>query len=153
MRPINQITITGRAGHDAEHRATASGKDVMNVRIAHTRSRFNKETQQWEDQNTTWWNVSLWDKNAAAIARDIPKGTNLLVTGRAEMREYQRNDGSTGVSMDLMAEHVAVVPDARPKGVVGGWEENRAAAGVVSGPWNSAPQQSGEFGSDGQPPF
>ena len=141
MRPINQLTITGNVGSDAEFRATGNGDPVCNFRIAHERSRYDEQSQQWVKLNTTWWSVALWDKKAQELARQITKGTRVIVTGRAEMREYTTRDGGQGVSADIRADHVAIIPDTR---------STQPSQSQGSGdPWKST----NRAGGGDQPPF
>ena len=145
MRPINRITITGRAGGDAEFRATPSGREVTNVSLCHERTHFDQNAQEWVTDNLTWWHVAVWDKRAKDIADTIRKGDLVMVTGRAELREFTRRDGTTGHSLDILADHVAV--SAQPSGRTtndGGQSGERPAG--HDDPWRSG-------ADDDNPPF
>ena len=155
MKNINEVTLTGTLGADAEFRVTQGGDEVLNCRIAHTRSRFDKDRNEWVALNTTWWNVALWDKNAQFLAGELAKGQRVLVTGSVEMREYDRKDGTTGTSPDLRATSIAIIPRT------GGNQQptQQSSGGFGASNANSAyqPQQNtasnGGFGGNDSPPF
>ena len=141
MRPINSLTITGNLGGDAEHAVTKSGRDMLRFSIGHTHRRKD-QSGQWADAGTTWVSVSAFERDAADLARQLTKGTRVMVTGPVEHRQYEKRDGSVGYSLDMIADHIAVTPRTTP------------AQQQAGGTWNQAPQ--GGFGGaqdDSQPPF
>lgn len=158
MKNINEVTLTGTLGADAEFRVTQGGDEVLNFRMAHTRSRFDKDRNEWVDLNTTWWNVALWDKSAQLLADELSKGQRVIVTGSVEMREYERKDGTTGTSPDLRATAVAITPRAGSAQHRGGGNQ-QSSGGFGAGNANNAysPQQNtasnGGFGGNDTPPF
>lgn len=145
MRYINDLTIIGRAGRDASHNATSSGKNVVNVPIAYTESRKD-QSGQWVDGDATWFDVSLWDDRAQEIARTILKGDLVVVTGgRVKLREFTRKDGTPGASIAVTATHLAV--STQPSG--------QAQAAQAGDSWNrGGQQQSGDpWGQQDEAPF
>lgn len=154
MKNINEITLTGTLGADAEFRVTQGGDEVLNCRIAHTRSRFDKDRNEWVALNTTWWNVALWDKNAQFLADELTKGQRVLVTGSVEMREYDRKDGTTGTSPDLRATSIAIIPrtggNQQPAQQQGGFGASNANSAYQ--PQNNTAANGG-FGGNDAPPF
>lgn len=139
MRDVNTLTITGNLAKDAVFKATRSGAELCNFRIVHTRKMLNKQTNTWEDANTTGWNVSYWGKDAEALHHELLKGTRVCVVGRAEQSQYQTKNGEDRFSLEVMAESVSIIPKLK----------RSQSAGGGSG-WAS--QQQG-FGDHGQPPF
>ena len=140
MRSINQIVITGRAGRNAEHRSTPSGQDVVNVSIAYTERRQDADGQ-WVDGDTTWFDVSVWDRRAQEIARTIQQGDLVLAVGTVKLREYERRDGTPGASIAVNAQHVAL--SLQPQGQ----PQQTAQAGDS---WNTT---AGSVGGDTEPPW
>ena len=135
MRPINSLTITGNLGGDAEHAVTKSGRDMLRFSIGHTHRRKN-QSGQWEDAGTTWINVTAFERDALDLARQLTKGARVMVTGPVEHRQYEKRDGTTGYSLDLIADHIATTPRTTP---------TQQQAGST---WNQAPQGSGFGGFD-----
>lgn len=135
---LPNITINGRAVADLELRFTGSGKAVASVRVAASERRKNAQTQEWEDGEKCFVNVSLWESEAEAAAEmGVLKGDAVLVTGSLFEREYETRDGGKGKSLEVKYATIAKVPprvrDARqqPAQQSGGWG-NSAPAGD---PW------------------
>lgn len=106
------ITAKVRAAQDAELKFTPSGAAILEINAAENHSRKD-QSGQWQDTGTTWWRVKVFGKLAETLAEaHISKGTLLLVTGRSETREYEKRDGSRGSSLELIADDVAIIPQA-----------------------------------------
>ena len=110
----NTITVTGHLGRDAELSYRPDGTAVLGFSVGDD---VNRKTAsgEWERVSTTWWRVTVWGRDADALAEVLTKGTKVVVTGRASLREYQRQDGGTGQSLDLRADTVGVVPKGEPR--------------------------------------
>lgn len=109
-----QITIIGNLGRDPEQRFTPDGKPVTNFSVA--TSRKYKDTEE-----TTWFRVSTWDKQAEACNQYLRKGSKVFVTGRlvpdkaaGSPRTFQRDDGTWGASFEIMASEVKFL-DSKPE--------------------------------------
>lgn len=63
-----------------------------------------KPYQAPEDWEARFYNITAFGEMAQRICRDFEKGDRVLVIGEGERREYQKNDGTTGVSNDITAE-------------------------------------------------
>lgn len=106
---MNTITIRGHVGQDPELRYTQSGDPVATVSVADERNR-KTVAGDWERASTTWWRCQVWGSQAESIANTVRKGDLVLVTGRAELRTYEKRDGGQGYSLDVRADAVAVMP-------------------------------------------
>ena len=99
MGSIGRIVIEGHLGHSPELRSTASGKDVCNLRVAHTCG--------WGDRKGTWWvNVVVWGKLAPIVA-GLSKGQRVIVDGRPSMRSWKTRDGEDREEMEIEADAVS----------------------------------------------
>lgn len=109
-----QITIIGNLGRDPEQRFTPDGKPVTNFSVA--TSRKYKDTDE-----TTWFRISTWDKQAEACNQYLRKGSKVFVTGRlvpdkatGSPRTFQRDDGTWGASFEVVASEVKFL-DTKPE--------------------------------------
>ena len=109
-----KLIIIGNLGRDPELKFTADGKAVASFSVA--TSRKYKDTDE-----TTWFRVSVWDKQAEACNQYLRKGSKVFVTGRlvpdkatGGPRVYQRDDGSWGASFEIMASEVKFL-DSKPE--------------------------------------
>ena len=100
---LNQILLIGNAGRDAELRYTQSGTPVANFSIAVSRRyQVREETRE----ETEWFNVSAWERQAEFVAERIKRGSRVFVDGRLKTREYTAGNGETRVSLDVNANRV-----------------------------------------------
>jgi len=103
-----KLIIIGNLGRDPELNFTADGKAVTTFSVATSRKYGEKD-------ETTWFRVSVWGKQAESCNTYLSKGSKVLVEGRlkAEPNVYQRKDGTWASSYELTAESVRFLT---PKG-------------------------------------
>src|SRR5690606_41139887 len=63
----------------------------------------------WQDDGTTWWRITVWGQHAETLADTLDKGERVLVIGTVRSREWEK-DGEQRTSYDVTARHVAVIP-------------------------------------------
>jgi single-strand DNA-binding protein len=113
-----RIIIIGNLGRDPELRFLPDGTPVTTFSVATSRKAGEKD-------ETTWFRVTVWGKQAESCNQYLHKGSKVLVEGRLRPDEsgnptvFQRKDGSWGASYEVTAETVRFLT---PKG-----EENGAA--------------------------
>lgn len=78
---MQQITIAGRIGRDAELRTTQNGDIVCGFTVA-------VDTRNGRDKLTNWWRVSLWGKRGEALAQYLTKGASVTVVGEFALGEF-----------------------------------------------------------------
>jgi single-strand DNA-binding protein len=130
----NLLIVTGNVVSDPVSRTTGSGRVVTNVRVASNEKRFNSETQQYETTSTSFYNVSCWQKLGERVASSIRKGDAVLVVGRPQVREFQRQAGHLDHSVDINADHFG--PDMRRVSLT---VERKERAAVSTSPESIAP--------------
>lgn len=95
---MNNITIAGQLGKDAEVRYLQNGDAV---------SSFSVADSQGKDKPTIWWRCSLFGKRAESLAPYLTKGQAVTVSGTVTEREYQK-DGTTHKAMEIRVQDVAL---------------------------------------------
>lgn len=128
---MSRITVTGRAGADAELRFTPNGKTVAEIRLAETHRRRD-DAGVWSDDGTTWYRVTLWGQRAEHVADVIRKGALLVVTGDLRVREFEAKDGTRGRSVEIVADEIGIVPIA---GAGGARPRHGGQAAPAEDPW------------------
>lgn len=109
MPYLASITILGHAGDGAECRQVGDSTcTTVNVAVA---TRYKDKGGDWKDR-TTWWRVNMWGKPGEWLARDCKKGSLIMASGEAEVREYEKKDGTKGWSAEIRA-NVCRVCDKR----------------------------------------
>lgn len=106
-----KIIIVGNLGRDPEMRYTPQGTPVTNLSVATSRKWTNADGTPGEE--TIWFRVSAWGKQAETCNQYLVKGQQVLVEGRlrpdpatGEPRIWTGNDGVARASYELSASTV-----------------------------------------------
>lgn len=100
---LNHIVIMGRLGRDPELRRTQSGVAVATFNVAVDRDFKDKATGQ---RATDWITCVAWRSTAEFVEKYFSKGSQVLVAGRLQMREWTDKDGNKRISAEVQAENV-----------------------------------------------
>jgi single-strand DNA-binding protein len=104
----DNITLIGTVGSEPKYTTSQNGTDRIGFRFATTHRKYDKNENKWVDASTNWFNVVAFKQLASNAAASITKGQRLVVQGRLEIREYDKEDGSKGTSVEILAETIAV---------------------------------------------
>ncbi|MCJ7537314.1 MAG: single-stranded DNA-binding protein [Anaerolineales bacterium] len=106
-----KIIIIGNLGRDPEMRYTPSGAAVTNFNVATNRKYTTSDGNPVEQ--TTWFRVSTWGKQAEACNQFLKKGSKVLVEGRLNPDQdtggpkvWTKQDGTSGASYEITADQV-----------------------------------------------
>jgi single-strand DNA-binding protein len=168
------ITVIGNLTDDPELKFTPSGAAVANFTVASTPRTLDRQTNEWKDGTPLFIRCSVWRQIAENVAESLQKGQQVIVHGALNVRNYERQDGSKGTSVEMNVYEVgpslrfatAKVTKATRSGGGGGGGGGDQSGGQAN-PWaqqpaaqgGSAPQQSGSDawagggGSTDEPPF
>jgi single-strand DNA-binding protein len=121
-----KIIIAGNLGKDPEMRYAPNGDAVTSFSVATSRKYTDKGGQKVEE--TTWFRVSVWGKQAETCNQYLKKGKSVLVEGRliadkatGGPKVWTRQDGTAGSSFEITAESVRFLGGNR--------DENGASGG------------------------
>jgi single-strand DNA-binding protein len=105
---INGVTVTivGNCTRDPELRFTNSGMAVANFGVATNYRKMNRQTNDWEEEEPTFYDVSCFQQFAENVAESITKGTRVVVTGRVRMRSWEGSDGEKRSRLEILADEV-----------------------------------------------
>jgi single-strand DNA-binding protein len=104
MASFNKIHVVGYLGRDPELRYTPDGTPVCNFSVATTERRKDK-SGEFQDQ-TTWFRVSLFGRQAEVASQYLSKGRQVYVEGTLTQREYTDRDGNTRTSLDVRGSEI-----------------------------------------------
>lgn len=96
---MNNITISGSLGRDAETKYMQNGDPV---------SSFSVADSQGKDKPTIWWNCSLFGKRAESLAQYLTKGQSVTVVGSVSQREYTDKEGQKKTAIDVRVNDIAL---------------------------------------------
>lgn len=150
--PLPSIQITGNVVDDPELRFTPSGKAVANFRVAANKSRKDEATGKWENSESCFLTVNIWEEKAEAVAEHVTRGAKVIVTGTLRQREYDDRDGNKRQVFEVQAYEVALVVKAPPADRSRGQQQSKPAQGDPWGAGGQDPWATGT-GSQEEPPF
>jgi len=99
---FHKLIIAGHCGNEPTMKYTTDGKAVTTFSVAAS----NRKDE------TVWFRVSTWDKQAETCNQYLHKGSKVLVEGtlkadaQGNPRTYERKDGTWGASFEVTASAV-----------------------------------------------
>ena len=106
---INRVILVGRLTRDPELKRTNSGMSVASFSIAIDNRMKNPDGSR----GTTFMNCSIFGAQAENLAKFTRKGALVGVEGSLNQRNFQRQDGTKGSAIEVIADRVAFL---EPKG-------------------------------------
>jgi single-strand DNA-binding protein len=104
---MTDITIIGNTCADPELRYATSGTAVLNVSVA-VNHRVKGEDGQWTDGTPDFFNVVAFKTLAENVAESVPKGTQVIVKGRLQIREWEGKQGDKMKTVEVVADNIGV---------------------------------------------
>jgi single-strand DNA-binding protein len=107
---FHTVIVVGNLGRDPEMRYTPSGQAVTNLSVATSRKYTDSSGEQRDE--TIWFRVSVWGRQAETVNQYLRKGRQVLIEGRlvpdenGNPRIWNRQDGSPAASFELSAQTV-----------------------------------------------
>ena len=100
------MTIIGNLTDTPELRYTPSGAAVCNFTVASTPRTFDKQRNEWVDDETLFMRCSVWREAAENVAESLTKGTRVIAQGRLRARSYETKEGERRTSQELEVDEV-----------------------------------------------
>lgn len=102
---LNRVFVAGRLTRDPELRYLNSGTAVCKLGVANTRYYKTKDGSRAED--TTFVDVTVWDRQAEWIGERLRKGRPVLVEGRLKTDQWEdKNTGQKRSRLEIVAQRV-----------------------------------------------
>jgi single-strand DNA-binding protein len=135
---FNKIIIVGNLGRDPELKQTPQGQTVCKFPVATSEKRKNA-AGEFEEQ-TSWFRVSVWGRQAELASEYLTKGRQVYVEGRLRLEEYTDREGQKRVSAEVNATDVQFIGQRPEQGAAPAQVEefsprpaaNRASAGAAT---------------------
>jgi single-strand DNA-binding protein len=144
MANDNSVTIIGNCTRDPELRYSNNGMQIATFGVALNQRKRN-DSGQWEDGETSYFDVTCFRELAENVAESVSKGTRVIVSGTLKQRSWETPDGDRRSKVEVIADEVG--PSLR-------WAtasiERMARSGSDGGGGSAAAAPRG--GSDGPPP-
>ena len=104
MVSMNKIMLIGNVGIDPEMRFTPNGIPVTSFSVATNRYYTSPEGERKEE--TTWFRVVTFRKQAESCSQFLTKGQRVYVEGRLRTREWEGQDGQKRTTIEVIADRV-----------------------------------------------
>jgi len=95
---LNKVILVGRLTRDPEVRYTQTGKAVASFSVA-------VDTGYGENKRADFIPIVVWDKLAEVCGNNLTKGRRILVEGRLQISEYEK-DGQKRRSAEVVAQNI-----------------------------------------------
>lgn len=96
---MNKVFLIGNLTRDPELTNTPAGVDVCRFSIAVNRG-------YGDNQATDFYNVTAWRGLGDTVSRYARKGHKVAVSGDIQLRQYEANDGTKRLAVDVIAQNV-----------------------------------------------
>lgn len=130
---FQKLIVVGNLGRDPEMRYMPDGTAVTNFSVASSRRWTGADGQPHEE--TTWFRIEVWRRQAETANQYLSKGSKVLVEGRIKPdpntggpRLWTRQDGTMSASFEVVADTVRFLSGrAEDGGAAAGGEEMSGA--------------------------
>lgn len=129
----------------SELKFSQQGKPLWRGRVAVNHKRKNPQTNAYEDSGTSWVSVTAFGHLAENAANRLHDKMLVSVSGRMETRAWQKDDGTEGQSLEMIADTIAEA--------VAPWPDKNVtppatAQSAPADPWSGQPSNSaGSWGT------
>lgn len=104
---MNSVVLIGRLTRDPEVRYTQSQMPVATFTLA-----IDRPVRSGGEKQTDFPRVTCFGKTAELVEKYITKGRQVAVQGRLQTGSYQKQDGSTVYTTDVVADRVEFLGSA-----------------------------------------
>jgi single-strand DNA-binding protein len=126
LMSFNKVILVGNLGRDPELRYTPQGTPVCSFSMA-TNERRKDKTGEMQDQ-TTWFRVTLWGRQAETASQYLTKGRPVYIEGRLRVEEWTDRDGKPRHTLEVHATDMQFIGGGRGEGEAPPAERAAAAA-------------------------
>lgn len=109
---LNQVSVSGNLGADAELRSTRGGTPVLTFALA-VNEKVKQADGTWGDR-ASWIDCVLFGTRAQALADWLRKGNKVAVQGRLRTSTWER-DGVSHKRTEVVVEEVDLMTVRRDK--------------------------------------
>jgi single-strand DNA-binding protein len=138
---FNKIILVGNLGRDPELRYTPQGTPVCTFSMA-TNERRKDKSGEMQDQ-TTWFRVTLWNRQAETASQYLTKGKPVYIEGRLRVEEWTDRDGKARYTLEVFGTDMQFIG--------GGRSEEPVAARAAAADSGAEQQQQPEMSDDDIP--
>jgi single-strand DNA-binding protein len=105
------LQLTGNLTTDPELRYTPSGRAVANLRVAANPRRYDRQSGQWVDGQTNYFDVAVW-AGPENVAESLSRGDRVIIFGNLRTQTWTP-EGADKARSKLVVVATAIGPDLR----------------------------------------
>jgi single-strand DNA-binding protein len=139
MDGLNQVTLVGSVGKDAETKFIGENSQVAKFGLATNRS-YKDKTGEKQTQ-TEWHNIEVWGDTAKFAGQYVKKGQLVLVTGEIRYEKFDDKDGKPQQRTKIVANKIQLFPkggNGEAKSEIAGAAKETEAYAAEAEPSNSS---------------
>ena len=102
---MNSWNFTGNLGRTAEQKFAPSGDSIVSFSVA-VKSGYSDKAV------TTWAKCTFWGKRGESVLPYLNKGQLVGINGELTLREYTKNDGTNGASIEVRVNDLTLLGKA-----------------------------------------
>jgi len=106
MASFNKVILVGNVTRDVELRQVGSGSSVCDLGLA-VNDRKKTQSGEWIDE-TTFVDVTLWNKTAEIAAQYLGKGSPVLIEGKLKLESWE-TDGQKRTKLKVVGERMQML--------------------------------------------
>lgn len=151
MASFNKVILIGNLTRDPDLRTTQNGTAICELGLAVNR--------RWRDQagrdqeETTFVDVTAWNRTAENCAQYLQKGAPVLVEGRLHLEQWEdRNGGGKRSKLSVVAEMVQFLASRSDGQPQGGYQQQPPPRQPQGGYRQPGPGGRNDGGFGGPPP-
>jgi single-strand DNA-binding protein len=122
---FNKIILVGNLGKEPELRYSGQGTPICHFSLA-TNEKRKDANGEYQDF-TTWFKVTLFNRQAETAAQYLQKGKPVYIEGRLRLEEYTDREGKQRTSLEVTATDMQFIGSKGEQGLA-------AAAGTGGQP-------------------
>ena len=135
---MNKVILLGRLVRDPDIRRTRTDKSVAQMTIAVDRP--GSRNAGADQQTADFIPLVAWDRTADFAGQYLVKGSQILVEGRMQTRNYEAQDGTRRYVTEVVVSTIEFA-GARPRDNEGGYSRQPYGQQRNPGPQGGAPAQ------------
>jgi single-strand DNA-binding protein len=110
---VNQVTLIGHIGRDAELRHTETGTAVTTISVATSDHWTDKDSLE-KKEKTEWHRVVLWGKAAEGLSPFLTKGKQVYIEGAMQTRSWEDESGTKRYVTEVRSKRINLLGKSGP---------------------------------------
>ncbi len=145
MANLNKVLLMGNLTADPEVRFTPKGTAVTDLRLAINRYYVGENNDRQEE--TTFVDVTLWNRQATIAGDYLRKGSGVFVEGRLQLDSWEdKATGQKRTKLRVIGENIQLLPRG---GDNNGGAPRQASGNTGNQGGYSQPRQNSGYGNQG----